>query len=164
MLQRFHSAQAGAGGYATALSEMRRGRKQSHWIWFIFPQLDGLGRSSTAQKYALRDLANACEYLRDPVLGPRYCEITDVVAEQLASGVRVDDLMGGETDALKLASSITLFRAAAFRLAASETEGSFAQLAALCDLVLQRLAAHGYEACGFTIAQCAEFAAAGLNG
>ena len=54
--------------YDTALAEIRRGRKTSHWIWYIFPQLDGLGRSSTARAYALGDLAEACAYLRDPLL------------------------------------------------------------------------------------------------
>ena len=62
-LVRFHEAQASrSAGYDTALAEIRRGRKTSHWIWYIFPQLAGLGRSSTAQKYAIRDLAEACAY------------------------------------------------------------------------------------------------------
>ena len=68
-LDRFHDAQASpSAGYDTALAEIRRGRKTSHWIWYIFPQLAGLGRSSTARAYAIRDLAEACEYLRDPLL------------------------------------------------------------------------------------------------
>ena len=117
-LERFHQAQAGKwAGYATALAEILRGQKSGHWIWYIFPQLDGLGRSSTARSFALRDLDEACAYLRDPLLRERYEEITAAVAEQLAGGVAVERLMGGSTDALKLASSITLFRAAATRLA-----------------------------------------------
>ena len=60
-LERFHKAQAStSAGYDTALAEIRRGRKTSHWIWYIFPQIEGLGRSSTARAYALRDLAEAC--------------------------------------------------------------------------------------------------------
>ncbi len=70
-LERFHEAQARrSAGYDTALAEIRRGRKTSHWIWYIFPQLAGLGRSSMAENYAIRDLAEACEYLRDPLSAP----------------------------------------------------------------------------------------------
>src|SRR5438132_347439 len=102
-LKRFHEAQASrSAGYDTALSEIRRGRKTSHWIWYIFPQLDGLGRSSTARAYALRNLAEACAYLRDPLLRAHYEEIAGAVSEQLACGVSLEHLMGGTTDALKL--------------------------------------------------------------
>jgi uncharacterized protein (DUF1810 family) len=113
-LERFHQAQAdAAAGYSTALAEMRSGRKTSHWIWYIFPQLTGLGRSGVAQYYAIRDLDEAREYLRDPVLGARYAEISAAVGEKLEAGVSVERLMSGSIDALKLASSLTLFRAAA---------------------------------------------------
>ena len=68
-LERFHEAQAGRGaGYDTALAEIRAGGKRSHWIWYIFPQIEGLGGSSTARAYALQDLGEACAYLRDPIL------------------------------------------------------------------------------------------------
>ena len=71
-LERFHQAQARKwGGYASALAEIRKGRKSGHWIWYVFPQLDGLGHSSTARSYALRDLDEACAYLRDPLLRMR---------------------------------------------------------------------------------------------
>src|SRR6266566_5091310 len=113
-LERFHEAQARRlAGYDAALAEIRAGGKRGHWIWYIFPQIEGLGRSSTARSYALRDLDEACTYLRDPVLRSRYEEISAAVEEQLAGGVSVEHLMGGSTDALKLASSLTLFRAAA---------------------------------------------------
>src|SRR6476620_4444120 len=116
-LERFHSAQASpTAGYHTALAEIRRGRKTSHWIWYIFPQIEGLGRSSTARAYAIRNLAEACAYLRDPILRARYDEIVAAVSEQLARGVRMEDLMGSQIDALKLVSSLTLFRAAAEQL------------------------------------------------
>jgi uncharacterized protein (DUF1810 family) len=155
-LERFHQAQAGKwAGYSTALAEIRTGQKSSHWIWYVFPQLDGLGRSSTARSYALSDLDEACAYLRDPILRQRYEEISAAVAKQLEAGVSVEDLMGGSTDALKLASSITLFRAAASRLAKSDQESDFARFAACCDLILQRLADQGYEPCGFTLERCA---------
>src|SRR5439155_4756800 len=113
-LERFHEAQASrSAGYDAALAEIRAGGKSSHWIWYIFPQIEGLGHSSTARAYALRDLGEACTYLRDPILRARYEEIAAAVSEQLVRGIRVEDLMGGRTNALKLASSLTLFRAAA---------------------------------------------------
>src|SRR3954465_14151721 len=117
-LERFHQAEENSrSGYATALQEIRAGAKRSHWIWYIFPQIEGLGRSSTARDYALRDFAEARAYLQDPLLRSRYEEITAAVAEQLAAGKSVEALMGGSTDAMKLASSLTLFRAAAQQLA-----------------------------------------------
>src|SRR6266576_6693392 len=103
---RFHKAQASPlAGYDTALAEIRTGDKRSHWIWYIFPQIEGLGRSSTARAYAVQDLGEACAYLRDPILRERYEEIVAAVSDQLPRGIRVEDLMGGRTDALKLASS-----------------------------------------------------------
>jgi uncharacterized protein (DUF1810 family) len=146
-LERFHDAQADAdSGYEAALVEMRSGRKRKHWIWYVFPQLAGLGRSGAAQYYAIEDLDEACEYLRDPILRARYEEITAAVAEKLDVGVPIEHLMGGSIDALKLASSLTLFSAAASRLA---DEGSSA-LARRCDAILQLTAPQGYPACSFT--------------
>ena len=106
-LARFVSAQAHT--YEYALAELRRGRKRSHWMWFVFPQLAGLGRSSTAQHYGIRSLAEARAYLEHPVLGPRLLEISSVVAE-LPPGV---EEIFGSVDAMKLRSSMTLFRRAA---------------------------------------------------
>src|SRR3954470_11411387 len=121
-LVRFHEAQADPhAGYDTALAEIRRGRKTSHWIWYIFPQLAGLGRSAMAEKYAIRDLAEACDYLHDPLLRARYEEITAAVSDQLADGVAVEELMGSRIDALKLVSSLTLFRDAAQSLAQEDS-------------------------------------------
>lgn len=154
-LQRFHHAQASQwAGYATALSEMRAGQKSSHWIWYIFPQIDGLGRSSTAREYALRDLGEACAYLRDPLLRSRYEEIAGAVAEQLSRGAPIEELMGGSTDAHKLVSSLTLFHAAATELAQDDSSPEFQQLAELCDTVLQRLDAQNYPPCEFTLERC----------
>ncbi len=151
-LSRFHLAQASpTAGYDTALAEIRRGRKTSHWIWYIFPQIEGLGRSSTARAYAIRDLAEACEYLRDPVLRARYEEIDGAVSEQLARGRALEDLMGGSTDALKLASSLTLFRAAAKSLAGEDP--AFDPLAQRCDSILEQTNAQGYPPCALTLAQ-----------
>src|SRR3712207_5317133 len=102
-LQRFHEAQAEPhAGYNTALAEIQRGRKTSHWIWYIFPQLSGLGHSAIARKYGIRDLAEASDYLRDPVLRARYEEITFAISDQLARGGTLEELMGSRIDALKL--------------------------------------------------------------
>jgi uncharacterized protein (DUF1810 family) len=153
-LERFHQAQASAwAGYSIALEEIRRGRKSSHWVWYIFPQIEGLGRSSTAREFALRDLEEACDYLRDPILCERYAEIAHAVSAQLSKGVFFEDLMGGSTDALKLASSLTLFREAASRL--GESDNVFVPLAELLDSMLQQMAAQGYPACAFTLERVA---------
>jgi uncharacterized protein (DUF1810 family) len=149
-LERFHDAQADAdSGYKAALAEMRSGRKRKHWIWYIFPQLAGLGRSGVARYYGVRDLQEACEYLRDPVLRARYDEITVAVVEQLEAGVPVERLMGGSIDALKLASSATLFSAAASRLADDA-------LARRCDAILRITTVQGYPTCSFTVEQLAD--------
>jgi uncharacterized protein (DUF1810 family) len=149
-LKRFHEAQASPfAGYDTALAEIRRGRKTSHWIWYIFPQLEGLGRSSTARAYALRDLAEACEYLRDPLLRARYEEIAGAADEQLAHGCALEELMGGRTDALKFVSSVTLFRAAAQCLAGEDP--TFNSLAQRCDSILGRTSAQGHPPCAQTL-------------
>jgi len=149
-LERFHEAQADpSAGYDTALAEIRRGRKTSHWVWYIFPQIEGLGRSSTAQAYALRDLAEACAYLRDPLLRARYEEIIGAVSDQLARDCALEDLMGGRTDALKLVSSLTLFRAAAHGLAGEDP--TFDTLAQRCDSILGQTGAQGYPPCAQTL-------------
>lgn len=153
-LARFHTAQAGSlGGYAAALRELRDGRKTSHWIWYVFPQLAGLGRSSTARTFALEDLAEACAYLRDPLLGARYPEIAAVVLDQLAYGIVLETLMGSGIDALKLVSSLTLFRAAALSL--TKTDPGFALFAEHCTAILQLAAAQGFPPCAFTLARLA---------
>lgn len=109
-LQRFVAAQDAGGTYETALAELRAGRKRSHWMWFVLPQVAGLGRSSTAQHYALPDLAAARAYLDHPVLGPRLRSCAQVLA-----GLHGHDPVAvlGSVDALKLRSSMTLFARAA---------------------------------------------------
>jgi uncharacterized protein (DUF1810 family) len=152
-LERFHDAQTDAdSGYEAALAEMRSGRKRKHWIWYVFPQLAGLGRSGVAQYYAIQDLEEACEYLRDPVLRARYEEITAAVAEKVEAGVPVERLMGGSIDALKLVSSLTLFSAAASRLA----DEAATALAGRCDAILRITTSQGYPICSFTMEQLSE--------
>ncbi|TLD20574.1 hypothetical protein PspLS_08730 [Pyricularia sp. CBS 133598] len=112
-LERFLNAQnSSTNGYETALGEMRAGKKRSHWIWYIFPQLTGVAErpSSTSAWHAVRDLAEAVEYLRHPVLGKRLREILEVVAASGTSTAAA--LMGSSVDAVKLQSCMTLFRRA----------------------------------------------------
>jgi hypothetical protein len=85
-LARFHRAQAQpSSGYDTALAELRAGRKDSHWIWYVFPQLAGLGSSSQSRAFGLAGLDEAVEYLRDPMLGPHLIEATTVVADHIGA-------------------------------------------------------------------------------
>lgn len=105
-LERFVAAQDRDGTYARALAELRAGRKRSHWMWFVFPQLAGLGRSPTAQRYAIGDLAEARAYLAHPVLGARLREAAQTLAE--LPGHDAEAVLG-PVDALKLRSSMTLF-------------------------------------------------------
>ena len=107
-LERFVRAQIGS--YETALWEIRKGRKCSHWMWYIFPQIAGLGMSSTAQYYAIQDLQEAEEYLAHPILGPRLLEIS---GELLKLSTNDAYAVFGWPDDLKLRSSMTLFSCAA---------------------------------------------------
>ncbi|GAB2873208.1 DUF1810 domain-containing protein [Hymenobacter ruber] len=105
-LQRFIAAQSSS--YQTALSEIKNGRKRSHWMWFIFPQIQGLGLSETARFYAVADAQEAKDYLAHPVLGARLLEIC-----QALLGLKSSDAYDifGSPDDLKLRSSMTLFAA-----------------------------------------------------
>jgi uncharacterized protein (DUF1810 family) len=105
-LDRYVHAQDAGGTHDQALAELRRGRKSSHWMWFVFPQIAGLGRSGMDRTYAIRSLDEARAYLAHPLLGPRLREAAGVVAR--ADAASAGELMGG-IDALKLRSSMTLF-------------------------------------------------------
>ena len=109
-LARFEQAQDAAGTYQLALSELRAGGKRSHWMWFVFPQLAGLGLSPTSRKYALSSLGEARAYLSHPVLGARLRECFLAV---LAVEDRSAEQIFGSIDARKLHSSSTLFLRAA---------------------------------------------------
>lgn len=103
-LKRFVSAQE--GDYARALAEVRAGRKRTHWMWYVFPQLDGLGSSSTARFYALKSADEARAYLAHPLLGPRLLECSEAA---LAVEGRTASAIFGFPDDLKLRSCATLF-------------------------------------------------------
>jgi len=103
-LDRFLEAQAGS--YGEAVTELHSGRKRSHWMWFVFPQFDGLGASAMSRRYAIRSLAEALEYLRHPVLGARLARCTNIVnGLQGLSALQIF----GTPDDMKFRSSMTLF-------------------------------------------------------
>lgn len=116
-LERFVVAQDADGAYLRAVLELRRGSKTSHWMWFVFPQLAGLGQSAMSKKFAINSLGQAQAYLRHPVLGPRLVECASILAQLRDRSAQ--QVFGG-VDALKLRSSMTLFARAAPAEAAFE--------------------------------------------
>jgi len=114
MLERFVKAQEKT--YAAALAELRAGEKRGHWIWWVFPQMRGLGRSENSVFYGFADEAEAVAYLSHPVLGARYRECVSVVHGHLCQGgVAPLQLMGSDVDVMKLRSSLKLFQKVAAR-------------------------------------------------
>lgn len=109
-LQRFVEAQDQGDTYAHALAELRAGRKRTHWMWFVLPQLAGLGSSAMAQRYALASLDEARAYLAHPILGPRL--LACVAALNGLAGVTAHEVLGSPDD-MKFRSCLTLFAAAA---------------------------------------------------
>jgi uncharacterized protein (DUF1810 family) len=109
-LQRFVDAQNGDDTYEQALAELRAGHKTSHWMWFVFPQLAGLGQSAMSQRYAIASLDEARVYLDHSVLGPRLRDCADALLSHQGRAAR--EILG-EIDATKLGSSMTLFARAA---------------------------------------------------
>jgi len=109
-LEHFVQAQDAGGTYQRAVAELRQGRKVSHWMWFVFPQIAGLGQSPTSKRFAIGSLEQARAYLRHPVLGPRLRECASILAGQQG---RSAHQIFGDVDAQKLRSSMTLFARAA---------------------------------------------------
>jgi len=109
-LERFVQAQDTGGTFQRAVAELRAGRKVTHWMWFVFPQVEGLGLSAMSQRYAISGLAEARAYLQHPVLGTRLVECATVLAA--TDGKSAAEILGA-VDAMKLRSSMTLFAAAA---------------------------------------------------
>ncbi len=105
-LDRFVTAQDAGGTYPRAVAELRAGQKTSHWMWFVFPQIAGLGSSAMSRRYALASLQEAAAYLEHPVLGPRLLECATLLTD--ATGRSAIDVFGA-VDAQKLQSSMTLF-------------------------------------------------------
>jgi uncharacterized protein (DUF1810 family) len=109
-LARFVAAQDAGHAYERAVAELRRGRKSTHWMWYVFPQITGLGRSQISKRYAISSLDEAVAYLAHPVLGPRLIECARILTQ--TTGRSAEQIFGG-IDAVKLRSSMTLFGRAA---------------------------------------------------
>ena len=153
-IDRFKQAQESPGsGFDAALAELKAGRKRGHWIWYIFPQLAGLGLSAMSQRYALAGKAEATEYLRDELLRDRYLAITSVVAEQAMKGMPLGRLMASQIDVQKLVSSLTLFETVARELYAATGDETYQSLAYAAEDVLNAASAEGFPRCAFTLAQ-----------
>ncbi len=152
-LDRFKLAQDRHGGFADAMAELRSGRKTSHWIWWVFPQVAGLGSSATSVRYALAGREEACAYLADEVLRDRLVEAVTAIHERLLgpSKRRIDRLMGSEIDVLKLVSSMTLFADVARDVAVRELPG-VDRLLAMAIEILGVARGAGYPACEHTLA------------
>ena len=143
-LDRFRLAQQ--RDYERALAELRAGQKRSHWIWYIFPQLAGLGSSPMAETYGLQGIEEAGAYLADPLLRSRLLMVSNAVRAQLdhEPPAALRTVMGSEIDALKLVSSMTLFREIARRAGDDE-------MASVADAILVAAKAQGFAECEVTL-------------
>jgi uncharacterized protein (DUF1810 family) len=145
-LERFRRALA--RDYDEALDELKAGRKRTHWIWYVFPQLAGLGRSPMAETYGLQGIGEATAYLRDSELRSRLVAAASAVRMHLdrEPPSALHTIMGSQIDALKLVSSMTLFREAARR------EGD-EEMGSVAEAILRAAKAQGFRECEFTLRQ-----------
>jgi uncharacterized protein (DUF1810 family) len=153
-LDRFKTAQAShESGFETALHEIRAGAKLSHWIWYVFPQISGLGLSDVSQAFAIDGAEEAAEFLRDAELRSRLLTITTAVAEQLRADrpKSLRTLMGSDTDARKLVSSLTLFGGIARTLNADAAGDEYRAIADVAADVLSAAESQGYPPCSYTL-------------
>jgi uncharacterized protein (DUF1810 family) len=156
-LERFIKAQNNTfAGFADALREIQTDCKCGHWIWYVFPQLSGLGSSWSAQFYGIDGVDEARAYLTHPVLRERLASITTAVAARLTAGARLRALMSSHVDALKVVSSLTLFQEVASRMSVTGDQPELRAFADSANDVLVRAAEQGYSRCAYT--------AAALNG
>lgn len=151
-IARFVEAQDG-GEYERALAEIRDGHKRGHWIWYVFPQIAGLGTSYMSQAYAIRDRAEAEDYLHHPLLSQRLRDIAAAAADRLNDGVALNTLMGSSIDAAKLVSSMTLFGEVARTLPNGSRTDTTEALARAAEVILSAAAAQGYQPCQHTLRQ-----------
>jgi uncharacterized protein (DUF1810 family) len=151
-LDRFRTAQSSRdSGFEAALDEIRAGRKRGHWIWYIFPQLAGLGASELSSLYAIGSRDEAVEFLQDHELRHRLLAMAGAVAAQLERGASIRILMGSDVDALKLVSSLTLFGHVAGEMDQVEHDAALGALAAAARTVLSAAASQGYPPCAHTL-------------
>jgi uncharacterized protein (DUF1810 family) len=152
-LQRFHDAQDDPiDGFATALAEITSGAKRGHWIWYVLPQLKGLGQSAMSVQYGIEDEAEAVAYLRDRTLRERLVAIVTALASHRHHTTLVR-VMGSRLDATKVMSSMTLFREIATRLHAAGECAECAPLARAADGILEWGEGDGLTRCAFTLAR-----------
>jgi uncharacterized protein (DUF1810 family) len=152
-LARFREAQDRRPGFADALAELRAGAKTGHWIWYVFPQLRGLGRSPVAERYGLDGLEEAVAYLDDPVLAERLAAATAAVRAHVATPehqARLARVMGSEIDALKLVSCLTLFSHVSRAAQARRPRPALAVLTDDAEAILAAAGKQGYDRCAFT--------------
>jgi uncharacterized protein (DUF1810 family) len=153
-LARFRNAQDSPDdGFESALKEIQSGHKLGHWIWYVFPQIAGLGSSSASQRYGIDGEQEAVAFLRDSELRSRLVTIAQAVAEQLRSGVALSTLMGSDIDARKVVSSLTLFGHVARKLERADGLEEYRSLVRVADEVLAVAAAQGYPPCAYTLRQ-----------
>jgi uncharacterized protein (DUF1810 family) len=151
-LQRFKDAQERPhDGFAAALAQLRAGRKHGHWIWYIFPQLAGLGSSPASEASSISGMDEAMDYLRDPLLRERLLAVTSAIAERMRAGQSLAAVMSAHVDALKVVSSLTLFEPIARRLQASAPEADYERFVETAEEVLAAAEAEGYPRCAFTL-------------
>jgi uncharacterized protein (DUF1810 family) len=137
-LERFLHAQEQDGSYDCALAELKAGQKTGHWIWWVFPQLKGLGTSYNSTYYGLADEAEARAYLQHAILGQRYCDCVKEVYMQLYGQRKTPlALMGSETDVMKLRSSLELFLRNGF--AGKEIRGRIMMMVQMEKILLEKL-------------------------
>jgi uncharacterized protein (DUF1810 family) len=150
-LARFAAAQNDPlTGIGAALAELRAGRKTGHWIWYVFPQVAGLGRSGTSQRYAIADASEAIAYLEDDVLRARLIDSMQAVLDAHDRGVSLADVMGSSLDARKLISSMTLFHDVAMSASPTPRREAFPRVAQLAGRILLAAERAGIPACAFT--------------
>ena len=151
-LDRFKDAQDSPHeGFVSALDEVRTGGKTGHWIWYVFPQIRGLGTSGAAQAFAIDGEEEAAAFLRDAVLRSRFLTIAQAVGEQLKTGKALRALMGSEIDAKKVVSSLTLFGHVSRKLHDTEGIDAHGSVATVADEVLSLAATQGYPPCAYTL-------------
>ncbi|HRE84246.1 MAG TPA: DUF1810 family protein [Opitutaceae bacterium] len=151
-LERFKQAQADpVSGHATALAELQAGAKRSHWMWYIFPQLRGLGSSAMAVRYGLEGIQEARAYLADPELSEHLRLVTLAVEHSLEKGTPLLALMGSEVDARKLVSSLTLFEALGSDTGQTSSNTRAAEISRLARMILERAECQGISRCRPTL-------------
>ena len=154
-LFRFHAAQDQLrAGHTDALHELQAGAKRSHWVWYVLPQLEGLGLSDMAQRYGLRGRGEAEAYLRDDVLRGRLLAIITAIATHVVppASTPLAALMGSEIDARKAVSSLTLFEHVARRMPAPDQVSEVKAIGDSATRILDAVASQGYARCCVTLA------------